>query len=132
MRIRNRTTAKVGCANSIIVKNTFTLTHRCQTAGSAPNFQKIYSFLGSLFDPSTTGHVDQLRGMDDMDRQVVQLLMQNLASNLGKHHSIANEFQVHSDSTASKDMYDSMPVELLGDKLVQQQQPVSGRPGANP
>ncbi|CEP00703.1 unnamed protein product (mitochondrion) [Plasmodiophora brassicae] len=90
-------------------------------ANKAPNFQKIYSFLGSLFDPSATGHVDQLRGMDNMDRQVVQLLMQNLASNLGKHHTIANEF--HHD-LANKDAY------YDANKLPPP--PVLARPGAVP
>jgi len=52
-----------------------------------PNFQKIYSFLGSLFDPSATEHVEELRKMDPIDREVIQLLMENLAVNLSKHNS---------------------------------------------
>lgn len=56
-----------------------------------------------------------------MDRQVVQLLMQNLASNLGKHHTIANEF--HHD-LANKDAY------YDANKLPPP--PVLARPGAVP
>eukprot|EP00474_Spongospora_subterranea_P010644 CRZ11102.1 hypothetical protein [Spongospora subterranea] len=93
----------------------------------SPNFPKVYSFLGSLFDPSTSGHVEQLRCMDDMDRQVVQLLMQNLASNLGKHHTIANDF--HGPQEASnKELYMSMSHDHMNKFLIQP----SSRPGAAP
>jgi len=47
-----------------------------------PNFSKIYGFLGSLFDPSTTNHVEALNEMSPIDRETVQLLMHNLAMNL--------------------------------------------------
>lgn len=76
-----------------------------------PDFQSIYSFLGSLFDPSASGHVDELRGMSDIDRQVVQLLMQNLASNLGKPQMSSDQ----SMKTFGNPLYHvdrSYPVEL--------------------
>jgi len=45
-----------------------------------PRFSKVYSFLGSLFDPSTTGHLDELEKMSQVDREIIQVLMRNLAS----------------------------------------------------
>jgi len=57
-----------------------------QDSVEMPNFQSIYSFLGSLFDPSTSDQMEDIQNMGNVDKQVVQVLMQNLASNLGKHH----------------------------------------------
>jgi len=54
-----------------------------------PRFSKVYSFLGSLFDPSTTGHLDELEKMTQVDREIIQVLMRNLASNLEEHIKIA-------------------------------------------
>eukprot|EP00470_Lotharella_oceanica_P004879 CAMPEP_0170167716 /NCGR_PEP_ID=MMETSP0040_2-20121228/1043_1 /TAXON_ID=641309 /ORGANISM="Lotharella oceanica, Strain CCMP622" /LENGTH=389 /DNA_ID=CAMNT_0010405827 /DNA_START=112 /DNA_END=1281 /DNA_ORIENTATION=+ len=54
-----------------------------------PRFSKVYSFLGSLFDPSTTGHLDELEKMSQVDREIIQVLMRNLASNLEEHIKIA-------------------------------------------
>lgn len=62
-----------------------------QTIGSGfpPRFSKVYSFLGSLFDPSTAGHLDELEKMTQVDREIIQVLMRNLASNLEEHVKIA-------------------------------------------
>mmetsp|Transcript_18025 Transcript_18025/g.25097 ORF Transcript_18025/g.25097 Transcript_18025/m.25097 type:complete len:318 (+) Transcript_18025:237-1190(+) len=61
------------------------------TSGSEfpPRFSKVYSFLGSLFDPSTTGHLDELEKMSQVDREIIQVLMRNLASNLEEHIKMA-------------------------------------------
>ena len=48
-------------------------------------FSKVYTFLGELFDPSTTGHMEKLQELSSVDRQIVQVLMHNLACNLSKH-----------------------------------------------
>jgi len=53
-----------------------------QDPQQGPNFAKIYSFLGSLFDPSATNHAETLNEMSPIDRETVQLLMHNLALNL--------------------------------------------------
>lgn len=47
-----------------------------------PDFAKIYTFLGSLFDPTATGHEDALNSMTPVDRETIQFLMHNLAVNL--------------------------------------------------
>lgn len=57
---------------------------------TGPEFSKVYSFLGSLFDPSTSGHLEQLESMDEVDREIVQVLMRNLAANLNSHNSLSN------------------------------------------
>ena len=48
----------------------------------APDFAKIYAFLGTLFDPNETDHTEKLNAMNPTDRDVVFALMQNLAINL--------------------------------------------------
>ncbi|ESQ36784.1 hypothetical protein EUTSA_v10008382mg [Eutrema salsugineum] len=47
-----------------------------------PNFAEVYSFLGSVFDPKTTGHVQRLKHMDPINLETVLLLMRNLSVNL--------------------------------------------------
>jgi len=114
--------------NQYPVGNMTTSSTSSSTSSSqkSPNFQRIYSFLGSLFDPSTQGHVDELRSMDEVDRQVIQLLMQNLASNLSKHHNVCSEvFQsenevISAQALAPAKQASSAPAEMV------QQPPVDG------
>lgn len=47
-----------------------------------PDFARVYNFLGSIFDPDTNGHLQQLREMDPIDAETVLLLMKNLSMNL--------------------------------------------------
>lgn len=47
-----------------------------------PDFAQVYSFIGSVFDPSITGHVQKLKNMDPIDVETVLLLMRNLSVNL--------------------------------------------------
>lgn len=47
-----------------------------------PNFAQVYSFIGSVFDPQTTGHVQRLKQMDPINLETVLLLMRNLSVNL--------------------------------------------------
>eukprot|EP00466_Bigelowiella_natans_P016517 jgi/Bigna1/87346/estExt_fgenesh1_pg.C_190109 len=78
---------------------------KTETAGAEypPRFSKVYSFLGSLFDPSTTGHLDELEKMSQVDREIIQVLMRNLASNLEEHIKMAGgpKSGGKSDSTLS-------------------------------
>lgn len=57
---------------------------RASGAPSVPNFTKVYSFLGSLFDPEETisRRRERLKHMAPIDRQTIVLLMRNLAINL--------------------------------------------------
>ncbi|KAE8662736.1 Protein REVEILLE 6 [Hibiscus syriacus] len=47
-----------------------------------PDFAQIYSFIGSVFDPNTIGHLQKLKKMDPIDVETVLLLMRNLSINL--------------------------------------------------
>uniref|UniRef100_A0A0A9CV77 Uncharacterized protein n=1 Tax=Arundo donax TaxID=35708 RepID=A0A0A9CV77_ARUDO len=47
-----------------------------------PDFARVYSFLGSIFDPDTSGHLQRLKAMDPIDVETVLLLMRNLSMNL--------------------------------------------------
>ncbi|URE06299.1 Myb-like DNA-binding domain [Musa troglodytarum] len=42
----------------------------------------VYNFLGSVFDPSTSCHLQKLREMDPIDVETILLLMRNLSINL--------------------------------------------------
>ncbi|XP_074561157.1 protein REVEILLE 8-like isoform X2 [Curcuma longa] len=55
-----------------------------------PDFAQVYCFLGSVFDPSSTGHLEKLKEMDPIDVETVSLLMRNLAINL-----ISPDFENH-------------------------------------
>ncbi|KAK6925872.1 SANT/Myb domain [Dillenia turbinata] len=47
-----------------------------------PDFAQVYSFIGSVFDPNVTGHLQKLKKMDPIDVETVLLLMRNLSINL--------------------------------------------------
>lgn len=53
-----------------------------RSSSQGPNFAKIYSFLGSLFDPSENRFSDAINDMSIIDRETVQLLMHNLTVSL--------------------------------------------------
>lgn len=36
-----------------------------------PDFAQVYSFIGSVFDPNATGHVQRLRQMDPINFETV-------------------------------------------------------------
>ncbi|CAH8323765.1 unnamed protein product [Eruca vesicaria subsp. sativa] len=47
-----------------------------------PNFAEVYRFIGSVFDPNTSGHLQRLKQMDPINMETVLLLMRNLSVNL--------------------------------------------------
>lgn len=47
-----------------------------------PDFAEVYSFIGSVFDPESDGHVRKLKEMDPINFETVLLLMKNLTVNL--------------------------------------------------
>lgn len=47
-----------------------------------PDFAQVYSFIGSVFDPNRSGHLQKLKQMDPIDVETVLLLMRNLSINL--------------------------------------------------
>ncbi|XP_064960984.1 protein REVEILLE 3-like isoform X2 [Musa acuminata AAA Group] len=57
-------------------------TNQISSHNVMPDFVQIYNFLGSVFDPSTSCHLQKLKEMDPLDVQTVLLLMRNLSINL--------------------------------------------------
>ncbi|KAF5950768.1 hypothetical protein HYC85_012761, partial [Camellia sinensis] len=47
-----------------------------------PDFAEVYTFIGSVFDPDTKGHMQKLKEMDPINFETVLLLMRNLTINL--------------------------------------------------
>lgn len=47
-----------------------------------PDFAQVYSFIGSIFDPSASDHLQRLRQMDSINVETVLTLMKNLSVNL--------------------------------------------------
>lgn len=44
-----------------------------------PDFAQVYGFLGSLFDPSTSEHLQKLKAMDPIDVETVSFLQQQFS-----------------------------------------------------
>lgn len=44
------------------------------TCPGIPDFAEVYGFIGSVFDPDTSGHVDKLKEMDPINFETVSLL----------------------------------------------------------
>ncbi|CAI0470249.1 unnamed protein product [Linum tenue] len=63
-----------------------------------PDFAQVYSFIGSVFDPSVGGHVEKLKQMDPINLETVMLLMKNLSFNLA-----SPDFEDHREVLASHD-----------------------------
>ncbi|XP_058105660.1 protein REVEILLE 6-like isoform X2 [Magnolia sinica] len=47
-----------------------------------PDFSQVYTFIGSVFDPNTSGHLQKLKQMDPVNIEAALLLMKNLSINL--------------------------------------------------
>lgn len=47
-----------------------------------PDFAQVYGFIGCIFDPCTTNHLQKLKNLDPIDVETVLLLMRNLSVNL--------------------------------------------------
>ncbi|KAK8916662.1 Transcription factor ASG4 [Platanthera zijinensis] len=68
---------------------------------SLRDFAQVYSFIGTVFDPSTSGHLQKLKQMDPIDVETVLLLMRNLSINLA-----SSDFEDHKRLLSSYDLPD--------------------------
>ncbi|KAL4599097.1 hypothetical protein ACB092_11G102500 [Castanea dentata] len=68
------------------------------TARVMPDFSQVYGFIGSVFDPNSTGHLQRLKQMDRINLETVLLLMRNLSVNL-----TSPEFEDHKRLLSSYD-----------------------------
>ncbi|KAL5567897.1 hypothetical protein UlMin_024472 [Ulmus minor] len=69
-----------------------------------PDFAQVYSFIGSVFDPDASGHVQKLKKMDRIDVETVLLLMRNLSINLTSpdfedHRKLLSSYELESENT---------------------------------
>ncbi|KZV36465.1 protein REVEILLE 6 [Dorcoceras hygrometricum] len=70
-----------------------------------PDFAQVYRFIGSVFDPSVTGHLQKLKKMDQIDIETVLLLMRNLSVNLSgpdfeDHRRLLSAYEVDQTDNA--------------------------------
>ncbi|OIW08056.1 hypothetical protein TanjilG_20157 [Lupinus angustifolius] len=68
-----------------------------------PDFTHVYSFIGSVFDPNATEHLQKLKKMDRIDVETVLLLMRNLSINLTSpdfedHRKLLSSYEVESET----------------------------------
>ncbi|XP_020248159.1 protein REVEILLE 6 isoform X3 [Asparagus officinalis] len=71
-----------------------------------PDFAEVYSFIGSIFDPSTSGHLPKLKEMDPIDVETALLLMKNLSINLTSpdfedHRKLLSSYEASSEEVKS-------------------------------
>ncbi|XP_022561226.2 protein REVEILLE 6 [Brassica napus] len=64
-----------------------------------PDFGQVYSFIGSVFDPYASNHLQKLKKMDPIEVETVLLLMRNLSINLS-----SPDFEVHRRLLSSYDI----------------------------
>ncbi|KAL2469021.1 Protein REVEILLE 6 [Forsythia ovata] len=83
-----------------------------------PDFAKVYSFIGSVFDPNASDHLERLKKMDRINVETAVMLMKNLSMNL-----MSPEFEDHRRMLSSssvgvkKDRLDSPLKNLQVDKV---------------
>ncbi|GFP91482.1 protein reveille 6 [Phtheirospermum japonicum] len=64
-----------------------------------PDFAQVYSFIGSVFDPNASDHLQRLKMMDPVNVETVLMLMKNLSANL-----VSPEFESHRRLISSRSM----------------------------
>eukprot|EP00268_Persea_americana_P060914 TRINITY_DN763_c0_g2_i1.p1 TRINITY_DN763_c0_g2~~TRINITY_DN763_c0_g2_i1.p1 ORF type:complete len:326 (-),score=60.22 TRINITY_DN763_c0_g2_i1:466-1443(-) len=64
-----------------------------------PDFAQVYNFIGRVFDPNTSGHLQKLKELDPIDVETILLLMRNLSMNLS-----SPEFEDHRTALSSYDV----------------------------
>lgn len=75
---------------------------------ATPDFTEIYTFLGNVFDPDTTEHLDKLKEMSCIDRETILLLMRNLSINLS-----STEVQEHKCVSPAYDTSITQPLSAV-------------------
>ncbi|BFG23403.1 hypothetical protein CerSpe_096770 [Prunus speciosa] len=78
-----------------------------------PDFSQVYSFIGSVFDPNVTGHLQKLKKMDPIDVDTVLLLMRNLSINLSSpdfedHRTLLSSYKIDADTASHGDATKSL------------------------
>ncbi|CAD5334714.1 unnamed protein product [Arabidopsis thaliana] len=68
-----------------------------------PDFAQVYGFIGSVFDPYASNHLQKLKKMDPIDVETVLLLMRNLSINLSSpdfedHRRLLSSYDIGSET----------------------------------
>ncbi|TQD71325.1 hypothetical protein C1H46_043142 [Malus baccata] len=66
-----------------------------------PDFAQVYKFIGSVFDPSTSNHMERLRQLDPINLETALLLMRNLSINLTRPEFEDHRKLIESDGAGS-------------------------------
>jgi hypothetical protein len=73
-----------------------------------PNFGRIYSYLGCLFNPTTSNHSDLYRNLGNQDRECLKVLMHNLSIILSSQQ-FQDDYQIHIHNELQKMSYSTPP-----------------------
>lgn len=78
-----------------------------------PDFAQVYGFIGSVFDPNASDHLQKLKKMDPIDVETVLLLMRNLSINLTSpdfedHRRLLSTYEIESEKENSDDVIDTL------------------------
>jgi hypothetical protein len=68
-----------------------------------PDFAQVYNFLGSVFDPDKSGHLQRLKAMDPIDVETVCLL----EGLLKKKYRLASSFHNYMSSCLNGTIFSS-------------------------
>ncbi|KAF2282988.1 hypothetical protein GH714_043050 [Hevea brasiliensis] len=88
-----------------------------------PDFAQVYKFIGSVFDPNASGHLQKLKKMDPIDVETVLLLMRNLSINLTSpdfedHRRLLSSYEIDTQAIGAsktlRTMYQRMLLNLEG------------------
>ncbi|CAK7338741.1 unnamed protein product [Dovyalis caffra] len=76
-----------------------------------PDFSQVYGFIGSVFDPNATGHLQNLKKMDPIDTETVLLLMRNLSINLTspsfeENRKLLSSYEIDSETICANNNVD--------------------------
>ncbi|CAN8252717.1 unnamed protein product [Cochlearia groenlandica] len=68
-----------------------------------PDFAQVYGFIGSVFDPNASNHLQKLKKMHPIDVETVLLLMRNLSINLSSpdfedHRRLLSSYDIGSET----------------------------------
>lgn len=56
----------------VIILSYFFIEYKFSFAAVMPDFAQVYSFIGSVFDPNGSGHLQKLKNMDPINMETVR------------------------------------------------------------
>ncbi|GJY16362.1 protein REVEILLE 6 isoform X2 [Tanacetum coccineum] len=79
-----------------------------------PDFPNVYRFIGGVFDPNESNHLQKLKMMDPVDVEAVVLLMKNLCANLKSpqfedYRKLFSSYDAGTGKVASNSSFQALP-----------------------